>query len=325
MEKKKGPERERENVIKKVQERFPPYYGPEWEKKVNDPGHPNFWKYGVANHIFLDFVSDKKIVLDVGCGTGGSTRFLAKKCETDLIVGVDVVKTMIKVAKERTTGEHETEFMVCDGRKLPFKDSSFEALVSRGDVLPWLIPQDKALQEFNRVMRSGAVIVAEVDNPRNMKLNTAYSYFERAGDGKISYVVNRVDTNRNHSSTYYVLRKTSNIAKNMLQSQEFINTGHYPGVGYSLEEIERQTTEIRQGLTTHWHTADEIRDLFEECGFEEIEVMGNGLLMQLMLEGDEIVQFMKRHPEPFFKIEKRLVRFVDPKKAPTIIVKGLKK
>jgi len=232
---------------------------------------------------------------------------------------------MIKVAKEETEGEYKTQFMVCDGRKLPFKDSSFEALVSRGDVLPWLIPQDEALQEFNRVMKNGATIVVEIDNPRNMKVNTTYCYFERAHDGRISYVVNRVDANRNQSSTHYVLGKNSNIAKKICQTQEFINTGCFLGEDYSLEEIEKQTKEIRQGLATHWHTVNEMRDLFEECGFEEIEVMGNGLLMQLMLEGDEIVESVKKHSELLLKIEKRLVRFVDPEKTPTIIVKGFKK
>jgi len=54
--------------------------------------------------------------------------------------------------------------------------------------------------------------------------------------------------------------------------------------------------------------------------------MGDGLFMKLLLEGNgKIVEFMKKMPELFFEIEKRSIPFVNPDKASTIIVKGLKK
>lgn len=312
-----------------VQEKFPPYLGPEWERKVNDPSHPNFWKYGVADQIFLDFVIDRRTVLDVGCGTGGSTLFLADNSDTDLMVGVDVVDTMIRVAKEKARRKecvHRVEFVICDGRQLPFKGSSFEALVSRGDVLPWLIPQDRALHEFNRVMKQGAVIVVEIDNTgRLMKVGTTYTYFEKTSNGKISYVLNTIDTNRNHVSTYYILRMGGDLASRLSQIEEFARTGHYPADGYSLEEIRKETIEIRQGLPTHWHTPKELGRIFVSCGFKRIEVLGDGLFMKLLLQGDEeIAKFIKEHAELVFKIEKRLSRFVNPDKAPTVIIKGVK-
>ena len=80
--------------------RFPLYYGLEWDRKINDPNHPNFWKYGVANLVFLENIRDKKLVLDLGCGTGGSTFFLAEHGEAEWIIGVDLMKDMIQVAKK---------------------------------------------------------------------------------------------------------------------------------------------------------------------------------------------------------------------------------
>ena len=268
------------------------------------------------------------MILDVGCGTGGSTRFLAKNCRPDSIIGVDVVGTMIQVAKEKTKEEeleHNIDFAVCDGEQLPFRDSSFEAIVSRGDVFVWLIPQDKALREFKRVMKPKAVVVLEMDNGAFVQPNTTFSYFEKTRDERIAYVTDNVDNNRNQHSTYHFLRANSDIANKMSRTQEFIKTGHCSAEEYSLEQIEKEVTEIRRGLTTHWYTVDEIQDLFQKCGFREIEVTGNGLLMKLIQEGNEkTVNFMKREPELFFKIERRLVPFADPRKTPTIIVKGLK-
>ncbi len=54
-----------------------------------------------------------------------------------------------------------------------------------------------------------------------------------------------------------------------------------------------------------------------------MQVIGNGLLMKLLLDGDEaIIEAMKRDPEIFFKVEKRLVPYVNPTRAPTIILRA---
>jgi len=56
------------------------------KKEIQDRYNPSFWKYDVANFIFLDLVKDKKMTLDVGCGTGGSTLFLAEHAHIYKIV-----------------------------------------------------------------------------------------------------------------------------------------------------------------------------------------------------------------------------------------------
>jgi len=312
-----------ERVLK---ERFPPYFGSEWEKKINDPSHPNFWRYGVANLVFCDSVGGRNVVLDVGCGTGGSTCFLAE----ELPYGPDCwcrhCEKMVQVAKEKVREKDSRsmiEFVVCDGRQLPFRDSSFEALVSRGDIFPWLIPQEKTLREFGRVMASEAIIMMETGNGALMKVNTTSYYFERTHDGKIAYVVCEIDASRDHLVTSYVLGTTSDIARKISQNPEFIRTGWCTGDEYSLEDIKRETVEVRQGLTTHWHTANEFRDLFKTCDFEEIEVTGDGLLMKLLAEGNQgKYQCMKERPELFFEVEKRLIPYLNPDKTPTILVKA---
>ena len=76
----------------------------------------------------------------------------------------------------------------------------------------------------------------------------------------------------------------------------------------------------------NWPTQSEIRELFEVCGFRNIDIFGDGLFMKLLLEADEeMVSFLKRRPDMFFIIEKKLLPFVTPPdKAPTLIVKALK-
>lgn len=57
----------------------------------------------------------------------------------------------------------------------------------------------------------------------------------------------------------------------------------------------------------------------------EVDVIGDGLLLKLLLEGnEEIVGFMKGQPELFFEIESRLVSYINPDKVSTLIIRGLK-
>lgn len=91
----------------------------------------------MADLVFLDYVSGKRSVLDLGCGTGGSTIFLAEKLDAEWIVGVDLIKGMIRVAKKNAASkgfDKKICFLVCDGRHLPFHASCFEAL-GRGETL----------------------------------------------------------------------------------------------------------------------------------------------------------------------------------------------
>jgi len=308
-------------------DRFPPYHGLEWDRKISNPDDPNFWKYGVANLIFLDHIRDKKLVLDLGCGTGGSTFFLAEEGEAEWIIGVDLVRDMIKVAKKNVINrglDQKICFLICDGRYLPFKASCFEALISRGDVFCFLVPLKSTVQELKRVMKPKGVIVLEMDNRADWKPGTIISTsFQKTPDGKISYLVEAFTTKRNHRTISYILDPNGKIVKKIASDLEFKEKG-YKAWKYSLQKVKEETIEIRQGVPTHWPTAKELYTLFKKSGFTEVQVMGDGLLMKLLLDGHEaIIKAMKRDPQTFFEIEKRLVPYVNPNKALTIILRAI--
>lgn len=308
-------------------DKLPQYYGPEWDRKINSPDNPNFWKYGVADLIFLDHVKDKKLVLDLGCGTGNLALFLASKIEAQWIIGVDLVKDMVNVAKKKAADrglEKKTCFLVCDGRYLPFKSSFFDGLISRGDAFCFLVPLKSAVQELKRVMKPGGVTVLEMDNRVDWKPGTTISTsFQKTTDEKIAYVVATFTKKRNYRAVSYILDPIGRIAKDVAGDPEFQEKGCKPSE-CSLQKVKKESTEIRQGVPTHWPSSKELTSLFKRGGFTEVHVIGDGLLMKLLLDGDPaIVEAMKKNPQLFFEIERRLVLHVNPTNAPTIILRAI--
>jgi ubiquinone/menaquinone biosynthesis C-methylase UbiE len=308
-------------------DKLPVYRGLEWENKINSPDHPNFWKYGVANLIFLDYAAGKSPTLDLGCGTGGLTLSLAQEGEIGWIVGVDVVKDMVRVARRKASGRKLSDrvcFVVCDGRHLPFKTACFEALVSRGDAFCFLVPMKCAVDEIRRVVKPDGVVSLELDNRVDWKPGTIVSSsFQKTATGGIAYVEGLFTVRRNHRATSYVLDPKGRIAKKIMSDREFQEKST-KACSFSSDEVKRETIEIKQGVWTHWPTARGLARFFRKAGYSDVRVVGDGLLMKLLLDGDEaVVETMKRFPQVFFEIERELVPYVKSSEAPTLILHAI--
>lgn len=72
-------------------------------------------------------------VLDVGCGTGSTTRAAARRTSNGSVVGVDLSSAMLAVARRTTEQEGlaNVEFLQADAQIHPFDAASFDAAVSR--------------------------------------------------------------------------------------------------------------------------------------------------------------------------------------------------
>ena len=124
---------------------------------------------GITKHIgglsatkeLLDFCRIKKgdYVLDVGSGIGNTSCILAEKygCK---VIGIDVSPKMVawanKKAKEKKL-EGKVSFRVADARNLPFKDSTFDAVISES-VTVFIKGKKKAISEYARVVKKGGYV-----------------------------------------------------------------------------------------------------------------------------------------------------------------------
>lgn len=104
--------------------------------------------------IELCRIGEGKRVLDAGCGVGATACYIAKKygCR---VIGVDISERMIDVSRKRARKEgveDNVEFIVADVQSLPFKDTTFDAVISES-VLVFVKDKRKALSEYVRVTK----------------------------------------------------------------------------------------------------------------------------------------------------------------------------
>ncbi|MGW0216736.1 demethylmenaquinone methyltransferase [Micromonospora chokoriensis] len=115
-------------------------------------------------------------VLDVGAGTGVSTRELAQSGA--YAVGVDLSLGMLYAGKR---ARPEVPLLAGDALRLPFADASFDA-VTISFALRNVNDTDAALRELARVTRPGGrLTVCEFSTPVNPVFRTVYlSYLMRS-------------------------------------------------------------------------------------------------------------------------------------------------
>jgi len=105
-------------------------------------------------------------VLEVACGTGAQTVFLAANSPQAEIVSVDVSPASLEQARKKVAaaGYRNVEFRIADLFDLPFDDAGFDDLFVCF-VLEHLAEPERALAAVRRVLRpGGSVTVIEGDH-----------------------------------------------------------------------------------------------------------------------------------------------------------------
>ena len=99
-------------------------------------------------------------VLDIGCGTGQTTREAARAATQGEAVGVDTSAEMLEVARRRSAAEglRNVVFEQADAQFNPFPAASFDLCISRFGVMFFADPA-AAFANIGRAMRPGARLV----------------------------------------------------------------------------------------------------------------------------------------------------------------------
>ncbi|XP_055906919.1 uncharacterized protein LOC129942136 [Eupeodes corollae] len=105
---------------------------------------------------FLGALDAGSVVCDVGCGSG---RYLTQCNPAICTIGIDRCHRLSKVAREKGG-----EVAVCDNLELPFRDESFDAVLSLAVVHHFATTERRvgAIRELARILRIGGRVIISV-------------------------------------------------------------------------------------------------------------------------------------------------------------------
>lgn len=141
-------------------------------KKPRTPGELYFGmqaEMGITKHlggkkttkelIELCRIGSGSYVLDVGCGVGKTPCYIAKEVGCR-VLGADLREDMVKRSRElaeRRGLMDKVEFRVADAEKLPFKDNTFDAVISES-VVGFFKDRQRGINEFRRVVKPNGFV-----------------------------------------------------------------------------------------------------------------------------------------------------------------------
>ena len=103
-------------------------------------------------------IKEKTIILDVGCGTGQTSAYMAEKYKCK-ITGLDNNEIMLEKAKKRFQFRNlPIETRLGSVESLPFGEKSFDMILSES--VATFTDVSKTLPEFRRVLKPNGVLLA---------------------------------------------------------------------------------------------------------------------------------------------------------------------
>ena len=107
--------------------------------------------------------ADYPVVIDVGCGWGGSLRKLNERFRPQRLVGMDIAPKMVaaatrEAAQVRTAGGGTAQVVQASSAALPLPDASVDLLFCH-QTFHHLVDQDSAIAEFFRVLKPGGKLL----------------------------------------------------------------------------------------------------------------------------------------------------------------------
>jgi len=111
----------------------------------------------VEGSFFIPYLKPSMRVLDLGCGPGSITLGIAKKVSS--VIGHDQDSKSLQIAKDAAKEENVTNVEFIEGSitKLPFEDSSFDAVWGHAILCHTWAKTEEILGEIKRVLKKDGI------------------------------------------------------------------------------------------------------------------------------------------------------------------------
>jgi len=133
-------------------------------------GKDKYWK-----RKMLEKISDGNSFLDLACGTGILTREIAKKFPNADIIGIDITKSYLDVAKENSNSFNNISFILDDAEKFKV-DSKFDCITA--SYLPkYCDPEILVKNCVSHLKPNGMIIFHDFTYPKNPTVRGLWNFF----------------------------------------------------------------------------------------------------------------------------------------------------
>ncbi len=161
-------------------------------------------------------------LLDIGCGTGDLSREAIRRQPALHLTSADFTLKMMQVGND--TGN--LPWVNADTQKLPFTDSTFDAIVS-GFLMRNVGDLAKALEEQYRVLKPGGrLVILETTPPRNNALRPFIRFYMRIIIPLLGQMIAR------DAEAYHYLPESSESFLNADAFAQALTTAGFTHVGY---------------------------------------------------------------------------------------------
>lgn len=104
-------------------------------------------------------IEDDEHILEIGHGNAGHLKSILNKAKNVKYTGIDISETMHHEAKNLNKEfENQADFVLYEGKKLPFKDQFFDKIFTVNTVYFWEQPVE-FLNEIYRVLKDNGTFV----------------------------------------------------------------------------------------------------------------------------------------------------------------------
>ena len=113
----------------------------------------------LTKELFLRLnISRGDKILDIGCG-GGQTSFEASEIvgENGYVVGADISKILLDLARSKYPNTKNLEFRLCDVQNYEFRENSFNKVISRFGVMFFENPIEAFKNIYNAIQEGGSL------------------------------------------------------------------------------------------------------------------------------------------------------------------------
>ena len=280
------------------------------------------WTVLTEIELFRNLVKGCDKVLDIGCGTGHPSLYVAE--DVGSIIGIDKSERMIEIAKNRLvkSGSNNIVFEVGDAESLKFSDKSFDAIILCGS-LATFSDKKKSLQEIKRVLKNnGKVACIEANWQHQLTHERRFhgeGNFRFTEEGLIRYrYVRRLLHPHKEIDYRCIIDQKSVLGKKLLSDQHFLKRKTLK-TEMSIEEVEPYCTEIEYDEQEKLDP-ETIACLFAENGFKDIVVSGYGVMYDLLISAG-LVNTMASYMKELSRAEADISRFLHPLKTEMLFLK----